>query len=131
MRVRDYQSIDLKTLQAWLSKRDVSLEVAKDLPSVGVIAFGDADLAMGFLRQTEGNQTVWVEGLTTNPAGCSDERSLAIQAVIDELTNRAKQLGAKNIMGFTREHTIFTRILERGWKFLPQALVGLILEKGN
>lgn len=133
MKIRRFESDDVEDVVGWLKERDMTISITEDIPSLGVVAIADTNvkIAAGFLRLTDGNKTAWLEGLTTNPKESSQQRSRAIDLVVEGLIQKARDLGIKNIMAYTVEYSIILRSFAHGFKQCPHVLIGLQLEEGN
>lgn len=73
------------------------------MPKHGIVAYSSTDyIAMGFLRLIEGGYAQ-IDTLVSNP-DCSPElRHRGISLVVDELIKKAKDLGLKSIISYTKD----------------------------
>lgn len=120
---------DVTHLGAWLEKRGIPKieNILDELPTWGYIAFKDkAPIACAFLRTCEGGHAM-IDGLTSNPDAPSQDRHQAIDALVEKLHQKAKELNVKNLYFFSLDTGTLERAQRHGYVKLPHTLMGLDL----
>lgn len=125
------RTIDDGRIDAWLSLREVRLDIPFQAPETGFIAFQDnMALAAGFLRRIEGG-TAMIDGLITNPQASPDDRDHAASCVIDALIKQAVLLKIKGLIANTVDNHTLLRSYRHGFVRLPHVLVTHSLRFGE
>lgn len=97
------------------------------LPRHGIIvSIGDIPVAIGFLRMVEGGFAQF-DSFVTNGYESSENRHLALSALIVHLTQKARLLGLKAIIAHTSDNGLLSRAEAIGFKVIPQTIIGLSL----
>jgi hypothetical protein len=98
------------------------------LPKIGYITIlGDQPVAAGFLRRLEGGYAQ-LDTFVTNPYLGSLIRNQGLDMVVNSLMSEAKDLDLLGILAVTEDQGILTRAKERGFKVIPQTLLGILLK---
>lgn len=102
--------------------------IKPELPEIGyVYTKGSEFVAFGFLRMVEGSYCQ-IDGLTTNPNFDSEIRHLALDSIVTQLIDKAKQLKLKGIISFTGDYSIVKRAETHGFQLQPYSFISLRLE---
>jgi N-acetylglutamate synthase-like GNAT family acetyltransferase len=111
----------LDITNGWLEARN--LKPVDDVPELGFIAFERGEpIACAFIRRVEGGYAQ-LDGLTTNPDFPGDQRSTAIDSIVEHLMNKAKQLGIKSIYAHSVDLHTLLRSSKHGFEVTPQVLI--------
>lgn len=84
------------------------------LPQTGFIIPGKA---AGFLYRTD-SCLAWIEGLVASPKLSKEERSQAIDAVVLSVSEAARQLGFKVLLGYTVLDAVVKRAERLGFTYV-------------
>lgn len=96
----------------------------KTLPKIGyIVTLQDQPIATGFLRKVEGGYGQ-LDTFATNPYFGSKLRHAAIEMIVDALMDDAKRLKLHGLLVFSHDSGIIKRSEERGFKPLPDTLLG-------
>lgn len=102
---------DYETVCVWWRKHDWTPVPVSSLPRTGFIV---DDLAAGFLYITDTNLT-WLEWVVANPEAEKEQRSKAVDAVIEALLDRAKELGFTRVFTSTNNPALEKRFHKHGF----------------
>ena len=112
MKVRKFDHMaDYETLCMWWKQHEWLPVPVQCLPMTGFIVDG---LAAGFLYKTDSN-IAWLEWVVANKESDKEERSKAIDLVVDELILRAKELGYTRIFTSTNNPKLEARYHKHGF----------------
>lgn len=110
-------------LISWLKARDMSMEMTKNLPSVGFVIFeSHRPIAIGFLRQVEGHVGI-CEGLCTNPEIEPSTRDTAADIMVERLIEAGRELKFTTLMAWTIDKHTLERSLRHGFVKNPSTLI--------
>ena len=121
----------LATLRAMLASQNyMGIEQIENetLPEFGYIAVktNESDLiepiAAGFLRRLEGGFAQF-DTLVSNAKMPSKDRHEGISAVIDSLTNKAKELNIRGILATTEDKSVIVRAKSLGFRVVDNLTV--------
>lgn len=100
--------------------------IPEALPKTGYIVPG---VAAGFLYRTD-SSLCWLECLVANKDVPKEERNLALDAVVVALSQDAKKLGFKTLLGSTQLAAVVKRAQRLGWSYVGGGfhLIGLQLD---
>lgn len=124
MRIELYvASYDEQHVRFWLEQRHMPETLLAELPLLGVIAYrGTRAIAAGFLRTVEGNFAM-IDSLISNPDAVGAVRSAALDAVISQLIDLAKELGIKSLISTSRDYNTVKRAERHGFIVVPDQVV--------
>jgi len=92
--------------------------VKADIPVIGyIIVIDNIPASIGFLRKMEGNYGMF-DTFVTNGKLPSEIRHLAMQTLVDQLLNKAKQLKLKAIISYTSDEGVLNRAKNLGFVVL-------------
>lgn len=93
MKSRDYTDADHRMVAAWWEMQGWSVIPQDALPKTGVIVESDdkTGICAGFLYKTDSNVCL-LEFIVANPLSDTMERGQALDLLIEELVERAKQM---------------------------------------
>jgi N-acetylglutamate synthase-like GNAT family acetyltransferase len=87
----------------------MSASILDDLPEIGLVASeGKTLICCAFLRQIEGNLGLF-DGLCSNPAVIGTIRHLALDFVVQEIINTARDFKMRAILGWSSDVGTITR----------------------
>lgn len=116
-------------LMAWLKARKMPPALAEDVPSIGLILFeGSLPIAIAFVRQAEGD-IGYFEGLCTNPNVAAETRNIAVDALVLQIIETAKEFKMRMIRASTADNNTLTRALRHGFRKLPGTMIAIELQK--
>lgn len=115
---------DYATLSKWRQEYDLFLVPEMWLSETGYIV---DDLACVFMYTTNSNM-VFLEFLTGNPNADKEQRSKAIDLLIEKCNNEAKELGYKLMWGMIQKPVVAERANKLG--FLVESNDFLFMHKG-
>lgn len=84
------------------------------LPQTGFIIPGKV---AGFLYRTD-SSVAWIEGLVAAPGLDREERSQAIDAIVEAIIHEAQQLGFKTLLGYTVLDVVVKRSERFGFTYV-------------
>lgn len=129
MNIKRYDSTEHKdAAEILLASRDMSKELADDLPQAGFIVF-DADMpvAMGFYRHMEGNYAVF-DSYITNSKASSKDRNNALDLITEKLLERCKSEGFRGAIAFSKNANVVNRACKHGFHRMPMDFAMLSLK---
>jgi hypothetical protein len=98
-------------VRAWMRFRNE--EITPDaLPQTGFIIPGKG---AGFLYRTD-SSVAWIEGLVAAPDLDREERNKAIDLIVTAISQKAKALGFKLLLGYTVLEVVVRRAQRHGFK---------------
>ncbi len=112
MKVREFKSRDLTSINKWLKARAKNGITCQQLPRVGFVVPG---VAIGFIREVEGGMGIF-ESLVSNPFASSALRHAAMSAIYAKVMNDAR---FERIIGFSVDNGALSRSADAGWLQLP------------
>jgi hypothetical protein len=116
MHVIAYNTSHFTHMSSWLSARNIPLWEETSVPKVGFISLKDeVPVAMGFLRLIEGRLGM-IDGLLSNPAASGADRSNAIDLIVTQLIDVAKQMHLQGIISFSVDPNTLTRSHKFGFE---------------
>jgi hypothetical protein len=118
--------IHFNHIKLWLSDRNISEELAKELPKNSYIAILGKEFvgAAGLdIAETYGI----ICGMITNPKQSFNDRSRAVDLLTIKIIDRAKELKLKKLIGWTNHRGIFHRSLKHGFKEINHLMIGMEL----
>ena len=107
----EYEDDHYPMLMDWWEKRGMGMTPEERLPEIGYIV---PEVAAGFLYQTDSDIAL-IEGLISNPETDGFTRHGALDAIVDALAEKAKELGFKTLYGFTRQRAVARRAERHGY----------------
>lgn len=100
-----------------------NLELDKYLPRVGGIVFyAGRPIAIGFVRQCEGNVGIW-DGLITDPQAEPIERDKCLDALLIFLIRTMKSYGITRIISWAQDSNTIERAQKLGFKPIDATLM--------
>lgn len=128
MRARKADKETKLLVREWLGMRGLEQRWADYLPENGMVVFDDEDtpVAIGFIRQVEGNYGLIGE-YVTNPFKTSYIRDQALDVLTINLITMAKDLGLQVLIGYSKEVFTLMRSERYGFKRMPETLIRLDL----
>jgi hypothetical protein len=112
-------------IKPWLLERKMDPSLMDHYPEHSWVAIEDEMIAAGGLCIDL--PMAAVVGLVTNPSAPSDSRSLAIDLITLKIIQKAKVLGAKQILAWTGNEGILKRSFDHGFRVLPETMMILDL----
>jgi hypothetical protein len=112
--VRFYESADFAAIARWHEEQGVIAPARDLLPSVGLVAPGEA---AGFLYCTDGGIAL-LEGLVANPRVGPRARSRALDDVVRGLVDEARKGGFRHALGFTQHRAVAERCVRTGARLI-------------
>ncbi len=97
----------------WLRMRGESAS-PEALPKTGYIVPG---VAAGFLYRTD-SSIAWIDSLVASKERTREERSQALDAIVEALRQEARRAGFKSILGYTLQPVVVDRALRLGWEYV-------------
>lgn len=111
MQVRKYERYDYYTLVEWWSQHSWKAPSINMLPKTGFIV---ENICAGFLYKTD-SEIAWLEFIISNPVSDKEERSQALDLVINSLVEEAKLSGFKAIFTSVEHKKLIERYKEHGF----------------
>src|SRR5262249_7948099 len=99
-----------ESFRQWHAGRVQNAVDPASLPQVGFVV---PDLAMGFLYQTD-SKLCLIEALVANPAAPKEQRSRALDRVLESLIDEARRLGFRVLQGQTALSAVVDRVRRLG-----------------
>lgn len=100
----------------WLRTHNAYIPSDAEIPALGYVVYVNARAtAMGFIRRVEGGFGQ-LDGLVSNPTSSSEDRHLAIDLLVSQLLDSAKELGITQIMAFSKDAGTLMRSERHGFK---------------
>lgn len=112
MKGRKYGYRDFRAISQWYEARSLTVPPHDALPKEGIIVPG---VAAGFLMQTDTSSCI-LEPFIANPKASIGLRNEALNLILHQLTERAKQLGYDRAFGFASSETMIKRSLDQGFR---------------
>ena len=126
MYLNKYNPIDIGTLWTWAKARGSYMPQPSEMPEIRYVASERGEpIAMGFLRRVEGGYAQ-LDGLITNPEAPGDMRSYAIDTVVAQLLETARQLEIKAVMATSIDKNTLERSKKFG--FIKQDMTVIIVD---
>lgn len=111
--MRDYHPFnDYEQIFKWFQERGMKAPTHLDLPKIGRIV---PKVAAGFLVQTDTASAV-LDFFITNPKASQSDRSQAIDSIVKELMQDAKDLGFRRVRCDSQIDTIKKRAVALGFR---------------
>lgn len=127
MKVTPYTNELYEDLCSWLEARKIKPWEKDFIPKIGYVAsYRDAPVAVGFLRQVEGD-VYWLDGLCSNPMASAVTRNDAINAVVAALIARAKELKLRGLVALCKDSNTISRGQRFGFTIRDDKMVVLNL----
>lgn len=132
MTLRPYRTVDdYFPLKGWLKNYDKTSDLADELPDIGLMVTDeDGKIAAGFLRRVEGGFFL-MDSLIANPESSGKRRYQAIDLLVQGLLAKARELGLKKVLAFTRERAILKRSVKHGFRILDHVVIGISISEGG
>lgn len=112
-----------------LVKQQHPLPERSEIPLIGFIAYDRGQVVgAAFLRQVEGMVGL-LDGITSNPEVASDIRHKALDALIEAVVNKARELGIKRVIGYSVNDSTKIRSERHGFVRSPYELYVLNLNE--
>lgn len=106
-----------------LHARGAYIPSLREFPEHGYIAYqNDEPVAAAFLRRVEGGFGQ-IDGLVSSPEFSSEDRHLAIEAVVSAVIEEAKKLEIRQLISFSVDESTLMRSRKHGFKRMPHHLV--------
>lgn len=109
---------DLEVVKAWLP---FDLD-PNELPAHTYCAVEDEIVAIAALRFAEGKVCL-IDSMASNQKLPGRLRNEALDRLTETILNKAKEVGFKCVLGWTKEEVIVARALRHGFKYFPQLLI--------
>lgn len=122
MEVRKFQTSDYFELCGWWNKHNWPCIPLDHLPENGFIVEG---LAAGFLYKTDSKFGL-LEFVVANPDSSKEDRAQALDLVIDNTLNLAKELGFKSIFSSITHPKLIQRYQEHGFMMTDENMTNMI-----
>lgn len=118
-RKNDYQALYDLCLE-----HDMKIE-DEEMPALGVVIENENQLiAMGFVRQCEGNVGI-MDSVITNPKASSADRNKALNLLYRTVIELAKEWNISHLIGFSRDVGIIERSKKFGFMEINQTILSL------
>ena len=111
MHVRPYTFLDYPTVKEWADKRSYPLFPTGCLSQTGLIIDG---YCAGFLFRTDTNMC-WLGPIISNPESDTDDRHRAIDLLLSEFVNLAKELKFEYIFASLVSKSLIERHKDAGF----------------
>lgn len=113
----------LELVSEWLKARGMNEMLAQEVPQFGFICFNEHEpICAGFLRKVEGGY-MFMDSLITNPIAAPHLRNKAINLVVTELIELAKDLKITKILAYSTDSNTLERSKKYGFRALPENVV--------
>lgn len=121
MRVECFNPTYLSTVNEWLVGRELPAIVMT--PKMGYMTFyRGTPVACAFLREVEGGYGI-LDGLCTNPDFPGDQRSVAIDMVVEALMRDAASNGVTALIAWSHDKNTLLRSAKHGFVKFPQTMI--------
>lgn len=97
----------------WLRMRGESTSPDR-LPKTGYVVPG---IAAGFLYRTD-SSIAWIDSLVASKERTREERSEALDAIVQALRDEARRSGFSSLLGYTLYPVVVDRALRLGWEYV-------------
>ena len=120
----------METLYQWMRHRGLPCPRIDDMPAIGVVAYVDGkEVAMAFLRRVEGG-FAQLDGLVTDETAPGAHRHEAIEAAVQAIVSKAKELGIKSLMATSQhKNTVMRACSLHGFTIEPTVVLSLNLSR--
>lgn len=123
MQIRKYvSSQDYFSIAVWWNEQKWTSIPQDHLPEHGFIVEG---IAAGFLYKTD-SKFALLEFVIANPSTSKEERSEALDLIIDNLLNLAKELEFKSVFSSITHPKLVNRYKEHGFTVTDENMTNLI-----
>jgi len=112
--VRPYISTDYDTVDSWFKAHGIQGMDQSLLPETGLIV---DDVAAGFLYRTD-SSVAFLDSFVTNPEQPQTVRARALQDILEGLTEKAKEVKVRLIIGQPKSAGLIKLGLRVGYKDL-------------
>ena len=113
----------LELVSKWLKVRGINELLAQEVPQFGYICFNNHEaICAGFLRKVEGGY-MFMDSLITNPIAEPELRNKAIDLVVTELIESAKDLQVTKILAYSTDINTLERSKKHGFRAYPENVV--------
>lgn len=121
-KVRDYNFFaDYRDLASWWAEWKLPVSPPEFLThTASVVEYDGTKICAGFLYQLGSSQMWWIEGIVSNPSCDKALRTEALSELIENLTNKARQEGAKLVLTSTPRDTLAKMFEEQGFRQTPE-----------
>ncbi len=111
----------------FLSNREMSKDLVDQLPKSGLVAFeNDIPIAMGFLREVEGNYAM-LDSYLTDPTISGELRDIALDRITDKLITIATHYNQTLLLAISEDVNTIARSIRHGFKFTDYKVTRLKL----
>ena len=122
-------SEDLEKLRNLCALRNISSDVADDLPEHGCVVTENGHIvAAAFIRPCGRNIAIF-DGLISDPSQSAESRNEAQDLAISKMLEVAKELKLKGIIAWASEENTIMRAERHGFQQLPHSVMVLDLSK--
>ncbi len=122
MEVRKYSPNDYFEISVWWKNQGWPGVPQDHLPETGFVVEG---IASGFLYKTD-SKIAWLEFIIANPSTTKEERSEALDLIIDKLLETAKELNFKNVFSTAQHPKLLERYQKHGFTIGDQNMTNLM-----
>jgi hypothetical protein len=122
MEVRQYKPSDYISVASWWVMHDWPVIDADHLPKHGFIV---DDKAVGFLYMTD-SKIAWLEFIVANPNVSKEDRSEALDLVINKLIDLAKELEFKTVFSSVTHPRLIERYKRHGFVVTDTGMTNMI-----
>lgn len=124
--IRPITESDYFAICEWWKHHKWQVVPAQALPPNGYIALvGEKPIVAGFLYRTDSNLG-WLEWIVSNPDSTFDERTTAINELLETIFQRAKELKIQAIFTSSNNETLIKRLAEQGFQITDKNVTHLI-----
>lgn len=124
MEILNYCEEHESILKEWVHFYELPECTIDEIPNYGVIAIENGIIyAMGFLRKIEKCSYAMLDGFVANPKTFGKKRSAAIDLMVRELKEIAKDLGITRLIAQTENRAILKRSVRHGFDILSHAVI--------
>lgn len=120
--IRSYQSSDYYILCEWWNKQNWQAPDRNMLPKTGLII---ENICAGFLYKTDSDVAL-LEFIIANPESNKEERSEALDLLINNLVNIAKESGYKAIFTSLQHTKLLERYKKHGFIETDKSMTNMI-----
>lgn len=124
--IRQYQPLDYWELCGWWNHHGWTPPEQNMLPEVGYIV---DDVCAGFLYKTD-SKIAWLEFIISNPKSEKEQRDQALDLLIEQLYNRAKELGFQAIFTSASHQGLIERYKAHSFKEADLGMTNLVKRVG-
>lgn len=122
MEIKSYDPLDYWMLCSWWSGHGWTPPSQEMLPEIGFVV---DNIAAGFLYKTDSKIT-WLEFIIANPRSEKNERSKALDLVIEQLYSKAKELGFKAVFTSATHKGLIDRYKKHGFEVSDLEMTNLV-----